>query len=157
MGFVTGHVNNSTVAFSFSENAAGIKSSQVCMTNDKFMGSDQTPVVVNGKTYYACCQGCEASLKDNPSTRISRDPYTGKEIDKADAFIVKKPNGSDEVLYFESKGTYESFLKAHTHHGNSMNIAQSENQIFTCPMHPEVRQDKPGHCPKCGMVLKPIK
>ena len=25
----------------------------------------------------------------------------------------------------------------------------------TCPMHPEVRQDKPGSCPKCGMALEP--
>lgn len=24
---------------------------------------------------------------------------------------------------------------------------------YTCPMHPEVRQDQPGHCPKCGMPL----
>jgi Cu+-exporting ATPase len=27
--------------------------------------------------------------------------------------------------------------------------------IFTCPMHPEVRQDHPGNCPKCGMTLEP--
>ncbi|MGH6623936.1 MAG: copper-transporting P-type ATPase, partial [Burkholderiaceae bacterium] len=27
--------------------------------------------------------------------------------------------------------------------------------IFTCPMHPEIRQDKPGSCPKCGMALEP--
>ena len=27
--------------------------------------------------------------------------------------------------------------------------------IYTCPMHPEVRQDKPGACPKCGMALEP--
>ncbi len=26
---------------------------------------------------------------------------------------------------------------------------------FTCPMHPEVRADKPGPCPKCGMALEP--
>src|SRR5664279_1968612 len=26
--------------------------------------------------------------------------------------------------------------------------------IYTCPMHPEVRQDHPGHCPKCGMTLE---
>ena len=26
---------------------------------------------------------------------------------------------------------------------------------YTCPMHPEVRQDKPGSCPKCGMDLVP--
>ena len=28
--------------------------------------------------------------------------------------------------------------------------------IYTCPMHPEVRQDHPGICPKCGMALEPI-
>ena len=27
--------------------------------------------------------------------------------------------------------------------------------IFTCPMHPEIRQDHPGACPKCGMALEP--
>lgn len=25
--------------------------------------------------------------------------------------------------------------------------------FYTCPMHPEIRQDKPGVCPKCGMRL----
>jgi Cu+-exporting ATPase len=40
--------------------------------------------------------------------------------------------------------------------------AQSRNHertaaraIYTCPMHPEVRQTGPGHCPKCGMALEP--
>ncbi|HEX7370700.1 MAG TPA: heavy metal translocating P-type ATPase [Rhodanobacteraceae bacterium] len=28
--------------------------------------------------------------------------------------------------------------------------------IYTCPMHPEVRQQGPGHCPKCGMALEPL-
>ncbi len=28
--------------------------------------------------------------------------------------------------------------------------------IYTCPMHPEIRQDHPGQCPKCGMTLEPI-
>lgn len=27
--------------------------------------------------------------------------------------------------------------------------------IFTCPMHPEIRQNHPGVCPKCGMALEP--
>jgi Cu+-exporting ATPase len=27
--------------------------------------------------------------------------------------------------------------------------------VYTCPMHPEVRQDHPGDCPKCGMALEP--
>ena len=26
--------------------------------------------------------------------------------------------------------------------------------IYTCPMHPEIRQDRPGNCPKCGMTLE---
>ena len=28
--------------------------------------------------------------------------------------------------------------------------------IYTCPMHPEIRHDKPGACPKCGMALEPV-
>jgi len=28
--------------------------------------------------------------------------------------------------------------------------------IYTCPMHPEVQQVGPGHCPKCGMALEPM-
>jgi Cu+-exporting ATPase len=28
--------------------------------------------------------------------------------------------------------------------------------IYTCPMHPEIRQDHPGHCPKCGMTLESL-
>ena len=28
--------------------------------------------------------------------------------------------------------------------------------IYTCPMHPQIRQDHPGHCPICGMALEPV-
>ena len=28
--------------------------------------------------------------------------------------------------------------------------------IYTCPMHPEIRQPAPGNCPKCGMTLEPV-
>lgn len=33
--------------------------------------------------------------------------------------------------------------------------AQPADAIYTCPMHPEVRQKGPGSCPKCGMALEP--
>ncbi len=33
---------------------------------------------------------------------------------------------------------------------------QSNLTIYTCPMHPEVRQNGPGHCPICGMALEPL-
>ncbi len=28
--------------------------------------------------------------------------------------------------------------------------------VYTCPMHPEIRQDRSGNCPKCGMTLEPL-
>lgn len=30
---------------------------------------------------------------------------------------------------------------------------KKESGAYTCPMHPEVKQDKPGSCPECGMNL----
>ena len=36
------------------------------------------------------------------------------------------------------------------------NAATLKDPIYTCPMHPEIRQDRPGHCPKCGMTLEPV-
>jgi Cu2+-exporting ATPase len=36
-------------------------------------------------------------------------------------------------------------------------IAVKSKTIYTCPMHPEIRQDHPGNCPKCGMDLVPEK
>jgi P-type Cu+ transporter len=32
---------------------------------------------------------------------------------------------------------------------------QKETDLYTCPMHPEVKQAGPGSCPKCGMALEP--
>lgn len=32
---------------------------------------------------------------------------------------------------------------------------EEQKTMYTCPMHPEVRQDKPGMCPECGMNLIP--
>ncbi|WP_289813925.1 copper-transporting P-type ATPase [Ralstonia soli] len=37
--------------------------------------------------------------------------------------------------------------------------APAESQagtVYTCPMHPEIRQDHPGNCPICGMTLEPV-
>jgi len=34
---------------------------------------------------------------------------------------------------------------------------KGEKKLYTCPMHPEIVDDKPGTCPKCGMALVPKK
>ena len=28
--------------------------------------------------------------------------------------------------------------------------------LYTCPMHPQIVQEGPGHCPICGMALEPM-
>jgi Cu+-exporting ATPase len=32
----------------------------------------------------------------------------------------------------------------------------ADDRMYTCPMHPEIRQRGPGNCPKCGMTLEPV-
>jgi Cu+-exporting ATPase len=52
---------------------------------------------------------------------------------------------------------------AHTHHHHKPDGAPLmpvqppvEGAVYTCPMHPEIRQSQPGNCPKCGMTLEPL-
>ena len=33
---------------------------------------------------------------------------------------------------------------------------QGQNAVYTCSMHPEIRETEPGNCPKCGMKLVPV-
>jgi len=39
--------------------------------------------------------------------------------------------------------------------GTATAPASGGNGVYICPMHPEVRQEGPGSCPKCGMALEP--
>jgi P-type Cu+ transporter len=44
-----------------------------------------------------------------------------------------------------------------TRHPHGTTHAQGKDAtLYTCPMHPEIRQDHPGNCPKCGMTLEPL-
>ena len=40
-----------------------------------------------------------------------------------------------------------------TPNNNSTNQKSEKVVQYTCSMHPDVVQDKPGNCPKCGMML----
>lgn len=55
----------------------------------------------------------------------------------------------------------------HSHHGESCPHKKAQHEgvkqeipagaevVYTCPMHPQIRQNKPGNCPICGMTLEP--
>src|SRR3989344_4360249 len=43
-----------------------------------------------------------------------------------------------------------------THHNHS-NHSEENQMVYTCPMHPEIKQDRSGMCPECGMNLVPEK
>lgn len=48
---------------------------------------------------------------------------------------------------------FHKYMENHNHH----TMQEKEGVVYTCPMHPEIKQDKPGMCPECGMQLVPAK
>src|SRR3546814_2754380 len=61
--------------------------------------------------------------------------------------------------YFCSGGCKTKFLANPEQYlsGAYLDAAEDppEGTIYTCPMHPEIRQEGPGTCPICGMALEP--
>ena len=47
-----------------------------------------------------------------------------------------------------------ALFSGHLHYNGTK--AQVQQTIYTCPMHPQIRRDKPGDCPICGMKLVPV-
>ena len=46
--------------------------------------------------------------------------------------------------------------QGHPPQASAATAAPSTGTIYTCPMHPEIRQPGPGSCPNCGMALEPV-
>ena len=84
-----------------------VEPSKVCMVNNAYMGKEQIPVQVQGKTYFGCCPMCEARLAKDPSSRTATDPVSGKPVDKASAVIGKDESGA--VVYFESEKNFLAY------------------------------------------------
>jgi Cu+-exporting ATPase len=83
------------------------------------------------------------------------DPICGMTVQENERAIVVMDNGSRS--YFCSEHCKKKFLEQKTSPPQkSVNPSDSSKMIYTCPMHPEIRQDKPGSCPKCGMALEPL-
>lgn len=92
-----------------------LSNSEVCMVNNRFMSKEQIAVPVNNKTYYGCCPGCVKTLKEDAASRFSIDLFSGKQVDKATAFIIIKPGTKDEVLYFRSETSAKKYFELLKH------------------------------------------
>ncbi len=73
------------------------------------------------------------------------------------------PHSADNngrTYYFCSEGCQTKFLAEPGRYLESAAAAEAgpvpEGTIYTCPMHPEIRQVGPGSCPICGMALEPV-
>ncbi|QHC86377.1 hypothetical protein AS589_17100 [Empedobacter brevis] len=85
-----------------------VPNNQVCMVNNAYMGKDQFEVPYDGKTYYGCCNMCVERIPNDETARKETDPFTGKQIDKANAYIVLKDQ-TGNVDYFENEDNYKKF------------------------------------------------
>jgi len=81
--------------------------SHVCMFNDEYMGAPQAPVVVDARTYYGCCPGCNERLEKDAAARQATDPVSRRPIDKAVAVIGRTSQGA--VVYFENEQNLKAF------------------------------------------------
>ena len=100
------------------------------------------------------------------SDDVAVDPVCGMKVDKSAAKHKLHYEGSD--YFFCGRSCVDKFTAnpqkylaashtpghAHSHHADPPAVARPD-AIYTCPMHPEVRQIGPGTCPKCGMALEP--
>jgi Cu+-exporting ATPase len=109
---------------------------------------------------------CSANVGQDPTLK---DPVCGMNVSESS---LHKASHAGETFFFCSAGCRSKFLadpekylnmRATTHAEHRASPAPSPSSsaevpagtIYTCPMHPEVRQVGPGTCPKCGMALEP--
>ena len=88
------------------------------------------------------------------------DPVCNMTIEDKDAAAISTYKG--RTYYYCSKSCKEDFDKNPGQFIRQLDKAPAAREaakalgIYTCPMHPEVRREGPGSCPKCGMALEPI-
>jgi Cu+-exporting ATPase len=84
---------------------------------------------------------------------MKEDPICGMTVDETSALHAERDG---KTFYFCSEHCQKKFLST------SVIAPQEEKKepqaqgkpMYTCPMNPEVLQDHPGSCPKCGMALE---
>ena len=89
--------------------------------------------------------------------RRAIDPVCGMTVDPHTTAHRHSDRGQDH--FFCSAGCRTKFAADPTKYlgmKTSHEAPLAEGTIYTCPMHPEIRQQGPGHCPICGMALEPL-
>jgi len=86
----------------------------------------------------------------NESKPVTKDPICGMTVDEATALHAERDG---QIFYFCSEHCRQKFLS--TAAATEPEAKPHGRAVYTCPMHPEVQQDHPGDCPKCGMALEP--
>ncbi len=90
-------------------------------------------------------------------SHAARDPVCGMAVDPASAVFYSERQGRRQ--YFCSQHCKDRFEAApETYLGPQLTAAAQpqRSSIYTCPMHPEVRQLGAGTCRICGMALEPM-
>jgi Cu+-exporting ATPase len=98
---------------------------------------------------------------EGATSGLVTDPVCGMRIDSRNASGGSIEHAGD-TFHFCNPGCREKFKRDPARYSRP-NVAQAEPPTptstskgrYVCPMHPEVRQDGPGACPKCGMALEP--
>lgn len=119
--------------------------------------ADKPQLDHEGHGYHFCSEGCREKFKATPEAYIkATDPVCGMSVERATAAHMSKLDG--ERFYFCSAGCQEKFEKSPEHYLGARPVkkAMPEGTQYTCPMHPEIIEDHPGDCPKCGMALEPM-
>jgi len=86
----------------------------------------------------------------------ARDPVCGMSVDPATSKHRFDHRG--ETFHFCSAGCRTKFVAdpgKYLEKTGALKTHVPEGTIYTCPMHPEIRQVGPGSCPICGMALEP--
>lgn len=94
---------------------------------------------------------------DQESEKPFTDPVCGM---KVAANPGKKVEYEQQDYYFCSTRCMEKFRSSPQQYLSAMKQEQVQETpagtVYTCPMHPQIRQPQPGNCPICGMALEPL-
>jgi Cu+-exporting ATPase len=105
-----------------------------------------------------CCHGKSSrhAHAPEPAAGAARDPVCGMTVDPHTA--KHRYDHLGHTYYFCAAGCRTKFIADPDKYLSPQERKAEpvpEGTIYTCPMHPEIRQIGPGSCPICGMALEP--